>query len=171
MIDSKDVGYIRNDLNKMAEEQLSKGLLSSEGANLIQQVIDAPVASDDDGITIGRFVMPLHGGVTLIRLFLIRGPEGQHILYVPAQPKAPTDRIFHENHDLRRTGNVLAEFLGKPGGLEYMLDLVDEDQRGNVAEYFEEVSRLPSSWTSDGLAFQTVAGETYLHQIQTIVNR
>ncbi len=171
MIDFKEVDYIRNDLNKMAADQLSKGLLSPEGVDLIQQVINAPVASDDDGITIGRFVMPHHGGVTLKRLFIIRGPEGQHILYVPEQPAAPTDRLFHENHDFRRTGLVLAEMLGKDGGLEYILDLVEEDQRDNVAGYFEEITRLPSSWNSDALALQTVAGETYLHQIQTIVNR
>ncbi|MCF8977673.1 MULTISPECIES: dermonecrotic toxin domain-containing protein [Pseudomonas syringae group] len=171
MTDSKNVDYIRDDLNSLSADQLSKGLLSPEGADLIQRVINAPVASDEDGITIGRFVMPLHGGATLIRLFVIRGPEGQYILYVPEQPAAPTDRIFHENHDWTRTGYVLGEFLGKPGGLEYMLDLVPEDQRGQVADYFEEISRLPSAWNKDALVLQPVAGETYLHQIQAIVNR
>lgn len=171
MIDSTYVDYIRDDLNRMATDQLSKGLLSPEGADLIHHVVNAPTASDDDGITIGRFVMPLHGGVNLIRLFVIRGPEGQYILYVPEQPAAPTDRIFHENHDWTRTGFVLGEFLGKPGGLEYMMNLVQEDQRQHVADYFEEITRLPSSWIKEALVFQPVTGETYLHQIQAIVNR
>ena len=171
MTDFNDVDYIRNDLNKMAADQLSRGLLSPEGADLIQHVINATAASDDDGITVGRFVMPLHGGVNLIRLFVIRGPEGQHILYVPEQPKAPTDRIFHENFDWHRTCMVLGEFLGKPDGLDYMLDLVNDVQREYVADYFEEISRLPSSWSSNAFVLQPVAGETYLHQIQAIVNR
>ncbi|CAM3252430.1 hypothetical protein BZK31_28065 [Pseudomonas floridensis] len=171
MTDSTDVDYIRDDLNKMVADQVSRGLLSEDGANLIQRVINAPEASDDDGISIGQFVMPHHKGITLSRLFVIRGPVGQYILYVPEQPAAPTDRIFHENHDWTRTGYVLGGFLGKPGGLEYLLDLVNEDQRELVADYFEEITRLPSSWNQDALAFQPVSGETYLHQIQTIVKR
>ncbi len=52
MTDSKYVDYIRDDLNRMSADQLSKGLLSPEGADLIQRVINAPVASDEDGITL-----------------------------------------------------------------------------------------------------------------------
>ncbi|QHF01375.1 MULTISPECIES: DUF6543 domain-containing protein [Pseudomonas syringae group] len=171
MTDSTYVEYIRDDLKKMAADQLSKGLLSEEGADLIHQVVDAPEASDDDGITIGQFLMPRHGGVNLSRLFVIRGPSGQHILYVPEQPAAPTNRIFHENYDWARTAGILVQFLGKPGGLEYMLDLVREDQRHHVADYFEELTRLPSSWRDEAMMFQPVSGETYLHQIQAIVRR
>ncbi|MEE4374021.1 DUF6543 domain-containing protein [Pseudomonas alliivorans] len=171
MIDPNYVDYIRDDLKKMVADQLSKGLLSEEGAGLIHHVVDAPAASDDDGITIGQFLMPQHGGINLSRLFVIRGPSGQHILYAPEQPAAPTNRIFHENHDWVRTANILVQFLGKPGGLEYMLDLVQEDQRHHVADYFEEITRLPSSWIPEAMMLQPVSGETYLHQIQAIVRR
>ncbi|MCD5992323.1 hypothetical protein KDX38_01685 [Pseudomonas sp. CDFA 602] len=171
MTDFTSIEYVHEYLNNASADQLSKGLLSQEGADLIQHVISAPVASEEDGITIGRFVMPLHGGTTLMRLFVIRGPAGQHILYVPEQPASPGDRIFHENHDWTRTCYVLGEFLGKPGGLEYMLDLVTEDQKHHVADYFEELTRLPSSWSENAFVLLPASGETYLHQIQAIVNR
>lgn len=171
MTDFTYVEYVHEYLNKASADQLSKGLLSQEGVDLIQQVISAPVASDDDNITVGRFVMPMHGGTALNRLFVIRGPLDQHILYVPEQPASPGDRIFYESHDWTRTCYVLGEFLGKPGGLEYMLDLVTEDQKQYVADYFEEITRLPSSWKESAFVLHPASGESYLHQIQAIVNR
>jgi|GEM_PF-2448625 len=171
MIDEKQVDYIRDDLNTMVANQLSHGLLTQAGADLIGRVINAEVASDEDGIKVGMIGMPVHGGAHLKRLFVIRGEDGQHILYVPEQPKSPGDRIFYENHDLRRTGHVLVEFLGKPGGLDYMLDLVPKDKLTFVENYFEEVARLPSRWSDTSIIIMPVAGESYLHQIQKIVNR
>jgi hypothetical protein len=171
MIDEKQVDYIRDDLNKMVANQLSRGLLSQAGADLIGRVINAEAASDEDGIKVGRIGMPVHGGAHLKRLFVIRGEDGQHILYVPEQPKSPGDRLFYENYDLRRTGHVLVGFMGKPGGLDYMLDLVPEDKLPFVKNYFEEVSRLPSQWSETSIIIMPVPGKTYLHQIQKIVNR
>lgn len=171
MIDETSVDYIRENMARMVANQQSRGLLSQAGADLIHRVISAEYASDDDGIQVGKIHMPIHGGASLKRLFVIRRAPDQHILYVPEQPRSPGDRIFYENHDWKRTGYVLAEFLGKPGGLEYMLDLLPEDKHSSALEYFEEVSRLPSSWSATALMFMPVPGETYLHQIQAIVSR
>lgn len=173
MTDIKDVDYIRNDLNRMAANQVSLGLLTGDGAKLIRQVADATETSDNDGISVGQIHLPLHDGVKLKRLFVITGPKGEHILYVPEQPKSPDDsnKIFYENHDLRRTGFVLGEFLGKSGGLAYMLDLIPEGEGNSARAYFEEVSRLPSQWKEHAITLAPVSGATYAHQIQTIVNR
>lgn len=170
MINPTDVDYIRTQLAEMAVSELASGKLSEAGANLIRQVAEAENVSDDDGLTVSRFVMPLHGGVSLKRLFVITGPGGEHILYVPTQPASPGDRIFYENHDLYRTSAQLVEFLGKPGGLDYMVDLLQGDTSA-AAAYFEELSRLPSKFTRTAFTLGQVPGETYAHQIQVIVNR
>ncbi|MFS2156347.1 dermonecrotic toxin domain-containing protein [Pseudomonas sp. Pseusp122] len=169
MIDEKTVDYIRDNMARMVADQQSRGLLSQAGAALINQVIYAEQASDEDGLEVGCIQMPQHGGISLKRLFVIHGASGQYILYVPEQPQSPGDRIFYENHDWKRTGFVLGEFLGRPGGLDYMMNLVPEDNADQVAGYFEEVSRLPSSWSESALLFAPVQGQTYLHKIQSIV--
>lgn len=171
MIDATDVSYISTQLKQMADSELSSGRLSESGADLIRQIADAPTTSDDDGLGVARIILPLHGGVRLIRLFVMTGPNGEHILYVPTEPQSPGDRIFHENYDLDRTGAQLVEFLGKPDGLKYMIDLLPEGQAASAEAYFEEVSRLPTSWMRGSIALSTVPGETYAHQIQVIVNR
>jgi len=171
MIDPTDVDYIRTQLTDMANSELASGKLSEAGADLIRQVAQAPNASDDDGLAVSRFVMPQHGGVALKRLFVITGPGGQHILYVPTQPASPGDRIFYENHDLHRTSAKLVEFLGKPDGLQYMVDLLPNDNSESAAAYFEELSRLPSQFTQGAFALGQVSGDSYAHQIQVIVNR
>lgn len=137
---------------------------------MIRQIVEAPTTSNEDGLAIARFTMPLHGGVNLIRLFVMTGPGGEHILYVPVQPDPPEDRIFYETNSLKRVKEQLVEFLGKPGGLNYMQDLVPEDAT-SAKVYFEELSRLPSAWTDGSIILSGVSGETYAHQIQKIVNR
>ena len=171
MINPTDVDYIRTQLKQMAASELSRGLLSEAGAQLIKQVADAPVTSAEDGLAVGRVIMPLHRGVGLIRLFVITGPNGEHILYVPTQPTPPGDRIFYEHHDMRRVGGQLVEFLGQPNGLEYMNDLLPEGQADEALAYFEELSRLPTNFAANSFAMAGVAGESYAHQIQVIVNR
>lgn len=171
MIDETSVGYIRDNMARMVADQQSRGLLSQDGAELIHQVIYAEQASDEDGVEVGCIHMPQHGGASLKRLFVIRGASGQYILYVPEQPQSPGDRVFYENYDWKRTGYVLGEFLGKPGGLDYMINLVPQDKADRVASYFEEVSRLPSSWSETSIMFMPVQGQTYLHKIQSVVRR
>ena len=171
MIDPTNVDYIRTQLTDMAKSELASGKLSEAGANLIRQVAEASNVSDDDGLAVARFVMPQHGGAALKRLFVITGPGGEHILYVPTQPASPGDRIFYENHDLYRTSAQLVEFLGKPGGLDYMVDLLPDDNSEAAAAYFEKLSRLPSQFTQGAFTLGQVPGESYAHQIQVIVNR
>jgi hypothetical protein len=78
MIDNKSVDYIRNDLKSMAASQLSRGLISDAGAELINRVADA--STTDDSISVGEIRLPQHGGINLKRLFVVTGPGGQHIL-------------------------------------------------------------------------------------------
>lgn len=171
MIDDTSVEYIRENMARMVVEQQSRGLLSPAGAELLNRLIHADQAVEGDGLEVGSLQMPQHGGVSLKRLFVMRGEPDQYILYVPEQPQSPGDRIFYENYDWKRTGFVLAEFLGRPGGLDYMMNQVPEDQVDRVAGYFEEVSRMPSSWSASAILFAPAQGQTYLHQIQSIVRR
>lgn len=170
MVDKTDVTYIIEQMKDMTEAELSRGHISDRGAALIRQIVEAPTTSNEDGLGIARFTMPLHGGVNLIRLFVMTGPSGEHILYVPTQPNPPGDRTFYETNSLKRVKEQLVEFLGKEGGLNYMKDLVPEDATSARA-YFEELSRLPSSWTDNSIILTGVSGDTYAHQIQKIVNR
>jgi hypothetical protein len=52
-----------------------------------------------------------------------------------------------------------------------MLDLIPEGEGDAARAYFEELSRLPSAWNERAITLAPVSGETYVHQIQTIVNR
>lgn len=174
MVNTDDVDYIRSGLVKMVREELSMGRLSPEGAELITRLAEADEVFEGDSLSVGEIRMPQHGGARLKRLVVFRkiqDGDTSYILYVPTEPTPPEKQIFHEKYDWRRLGYVIGGWLGKKNGLDYLIDLVDEDKRDVVVPYFHEISRRPSEWRSNALLFSGVPGKSYLHQIQSIINR
>ncbi|MGT0193867.1 dermonecrotic toxin domain-containing protein [Burkholderia pyrrocinia] len=150
-----------------------KGQISDPAYEMIQQVREQdtnnPSATTTEGLSIS---LPV-GQRAMVKgamLFRRGGENGQPERLVLFAPGAEDKQTVYEFQNRQELSQKVAEWLKDDTGRRYLKNQLDPAHHKVAEQFFDEVSRLPSSWKADQVSTNRLSGETYLTKLGMLVD-